>query len=136
MSLYYFNLKDYTGIIIDQDGTELADEEQAREHATVVAKELMRHREVKTRTWRLQVCDAARQPCFELLFAELAEMHLPWGAGELRNTFVDVSRKFTSVYDAILELRITLHQIDATMARANKMPYLTTLNGRRIEAPP
>jgi hypothetical protein len=131
MSLYYFNLKDHTGIIIDRDGTELADEEQAREHATVVAKELMRNRELKTRTWCLQVCDAARQPCFELLFAELAEMHL---RGELRNTVVDVSRKFASLYDAILELRIRVHRIDATMARADKMPYLATLNGRRIAA--
>jgi hypothetical protein len=132
MSLYYFNLKDQTGITVDQDGTELTDEEQAREHATVVAKELMRHRELKTHTWRLQVCNAARQPCFELLFAELTEMHLP---GELRNTVVGVSQKFASLYDAILELRMTLRQIDATMARADKMPYLTTLNGRRIEAP-
>jgi hypothetical protein len=73
MSLYYFNLKDKTGITTDQDGTELADEEQAREHATVVAKELMRNRELKTNTWRLQVCDAERQPRFEVLFAELAD---------------------------------------------------------------
>jgi hypothetical protein len=72
MPLYYFNLKDSTSLTIDQDGTELADEEQAREHGTVVAKELMRHRELKTRTWCLQVCDAARQPRFDLLFAELA----------------------------------------------------------------
>ncbi len=129
MQLYYFNLKDRDGIIHDPDGTELANETEARAHATEVARELMQSRERTTGTWRLQVCDAARQPCFELLFATLSSVGFP---GELRNSYLSVAGSFASLSDEIVDLRMTLRQIRGTMARAEGGPYLAAVNGTRI----
>lgn len=129
MALYYFNLKDPQGIIVDPEGTEFASDDEAREHAAQVAKELMQNRGPETRTWRLQVCDAARRPCCELLFATLADNHLP---GDLRKTVISLSSNFASLYDTMSELQMALRQIDNTMARAQGMPYLAALNGTAV----
>ena len=132
MALYYFNLKDRNGILVDPEGTELAGEDEACAHAAQVATELMQNRGPETRTWRLQVCDAARRPCCELLFATLATNQFP---GKLRETVISLSANFASVYDSLSDLRTTLRQIDNTMARAQGLPYLAALNGTRIDSP-
>lgn len=129
MVRYYFNLKERNGLIVDPDGTELSSDEQAREHATQVAMKLMRHRGAETKAWRLQVCDTDRHPRFEVLFATLAADHLPH---DLRQTVVGLSSGFASLYDTISDLRMTLRQIDTTMARAQGLPHLAALNGTTV----
>lgn len=130
MPLYYFNLKDRHEIIIDPEGTELADETEAREYAGQVARELMQNRPAATAAWRLQVCDAGRCPLFELLFATLGYANQPL---DLRRTFIGISSNLASLYDTITDLRMTLRRIDNAMARAQGAPYLATLNGTRID---
>jgi hypothetical protein len=62
MPLFYFTLKNGNYTIPDREGEKLADLNAARAHATGVARELMRNRGVKARTWRLEVCDEYLQP--------------------------------------------------------------------------
>ncbi len=71
MSIYLFNLKTESEEIPDPHGTELPDEASAREHARLVALELMKHRETLTRSWRIDVRDSENRQCFELLFADV-----------------------------------------------------------------
>lgn len=131
MALYFFNLKDGRTTIPDQDGTELADDDAARAHAVVVARESMRNNESRTRTWRLQVCGPDRQPCFELLFASVDETidQLP---DEIGASVREVSGKFASLHDAIADVRMSLLQVRATLARSERAPYLAALNGSRL----
>ncbi|MEJ2375049.1 MAG: hypothetical protein P8Y53_04415 [Pseudolabrys sp.] len=77
MALYYLNLKNRHEVLVDPEGTEFASDADARAHAPVVAKELMQNRGAETRTWRMQVCDAERRPCCEVLFATLVANRLP-----------------------------------------------------------
>jgi hypothetical protein len=79
MPRYFFNLDDGHKIISDPDGTELPDDQSAREHAVGVMQELARNREERTSTWRLIVCDANGTRYFELAFASIndAIFHVP-----------------------------------------------------------
>jgi hypothetical protein len=74
MPLYYFNLKQGLSVVRDPEGTELPDDASAHEHATVVARELMHNNKKRTRTWRLQVCDARQNLQFELPFASVEDL--------------------------------------------------------------
>jgi hypothetical protein len=69
MPMFHFNLKADNATYVDPDGTDLRDELEALDHARQVARELMRCQELRTRSWRLQICDAERRPCVELPFA-------------------------------------------------------------------
>jgi hypothetical protein len=128
MATYYFNLKGHHDRYVDPHGTVLADLGQAKEHARQVALELMQRRELKTRSWRLEVCDAGRAPVFELLFATVDPMlaQLP---PNFRTRVEELSARTGGMVDAILDVRNTLHQIRGTLAKANREPYLAALDG-------
>jgi hypothetical protein len=149
MPRYFFNIKDGRKIISDPEGTELPDEESAREYAREVVRELTRNRENRTTSWRLAVCNEQGTPCFELLFASLVESitQLPPAA---RAVVEQACRNAALLNDEINHVRTTLHQLRATMAgydtversekmarydtveRSEKAPYLVTLNGTRL----
>ena len=118
MSTYHFHLVQPSGLTPDRDGTELADETAAREHATAVARELMRNREPATRCWRLQVCDDDLCPVSEVHFATIDDSlcHL---LPEHKDTIQRMSRTVGTLSDAICDVRATLSQIQLTIARAN-----------------
>lgn len=131
MPMYYFALKDNHGIHVDPDGTELQNETHAAEHARQVALELMATREIRTRSWRLQVCDSNRNLVFELLFASVDRTlyRLP---PALRETVTAVSVRTAALSDAIFDVRMTLHQIKGTLAKSKGVPYLASVNGSRV----
>ena len=128
MPTYYFNLKAPQGRYPDPSGTELPNDARAKEHARLVALELMHRREVRTRSWRLEVCDASRAPIFELLFATVDPLlaELP---PSFRSTVEQVSARTGSVVDAIVDVRNSLHQLRGTLAKCNGEPYLAALDG-------
>jgi len=128
MPTYYFNLKGQHGRYLDPSGTELPDHAQAREHARRVALELMHRRETRTRSWRLEVCDASRTPIFELLFATVDPLlaQLP---PNFRTTVEEASARACGVTDAIIDVRNSLHQLRGTLAKSNGEPYLAALDG-------
>jgi hypothetical protein len=128
MPTYYFHLKGQHGRVLDPDGIELLDQAHAREYARQVALELMHRREVKTRSWRLEVLDTSKTPIFELLFAsvdpELARM-----PPNLRVSVEQVSARTGHVRDAIIDVRNSLHRLRSTLAKANGEPYLAAVDG-------
>jgi hypothetical protein len=131
MSLYYFNLKYRDGVVPDCDGTDLTDDAAAQLHARIVAGELMRHREAQRRIWRLQICDAGRRPLFELLFADV-DSSLDHLSPELKATLKDFFLKTGVMNDSIHDVRATLYQLRGTLARADGMPWLAALDGKRL----
>jgi len=131
MSLYYFNLKHRDGSVPDGEGTDLADHDAARAHARAVARELMRHREAQRRAWRLQICDAERRPLFELLFVDVDPLldHL---SPDLKASLREVYVKTGGMNDTIADVRVTIHQLKGTLARADGLPWLAAIDGRRL----
>ena len=129
MSLYYFILKTPHEHIPDRDGIELSDEIAAREEATIIARELMRHREISTRPWRLEVRDEDLHPVFELLFAEVDETtsYLP---KEFRDSIERVSRSTALLADTVLDVRNTLADVTETLMQANHVIGSVAVNRR------
>lgn len=128
MPLFYFNLQTNSGLIRDPDGTELPDEAAAREHAAVVACELLRNRRIQARSWRLNVCDASHQLRINVILAEFDE-GLASLASPFRETVVDGYLQSASLRDAIQDLNRTLLQIKGTIARSKQQPYLAAIEG-------
>jgi hypothetical protein len=118
MPRYYFNLKNSEGTLLDNEGTELPDQEGARAHAHQVMQELMRNASPQTRMWRLAVSDQNLVPCFECLFASHDESIAHLGP-ELRSSVERVYRNKVALTDAIIDVRATLLQIQSTLARSD-----------------
>ncbi len=131
MPLFYFNVQTNAGSIRDPEGTNLPDATAAREHAVMVARELMRNDELRTRTWRMDVCDSERDSAFGLIFAAVDEAldHLH---PELRDTVVDGCTRSASLREAIKDLDRTILQLRGTIARSERLPYLAAIEGVRI----
>jgi hypothetical protein len=70
MALYFFHLEDHV-LSVDQHGTELPDDEAARDQATTMVGAILREEPRKfwdTGLWRLLVTDADRKVLFRLEF--------------------------------------------------------------------
>jgi hypothetical protein len=132
MPIYHFHLVTLGGRVLDLNGTELPDEASAREHASEVARELMCHREPRTRSWRVEVTDCAGCPCFELLFASVDSTidHL---TPELRASVEQVCSQSASLFETIRGVKSTLAVAKATLARVDGRPRLVAIPsvGRR-----
>jgi len=100
--------------IIDRDGQEFPDDKAAYAHATEVAGELMRNREAKCRSSRLQVYNENLMPCFEILFASIDETldHLP---AACRNEIERAARAEASLNDTLEEVKATLNDVRKTL---------------------
>jgi hypothetical protein len=128
MPIYFFNLKTATGNIRDPEGMELVDESAAQDLARQVARELMKWREPQTRSWRIDVRDGEGRQCFELLFASVDDSIIALGP-ELRDLIENLHRKQASLIDAIAAVRLSLLQIQGTIARSKGKPFLASLDG-------
>src|SRR5215813_7903976 len=131
MPIYFFNLKTNNGDIQDPEGAELADESAAWEVARQVACELMKRREPQTRSWRIVVRDREGRQCFELLFASVDDSITALGP-EFRHLIENLHRKQASLIDALAAVRLSLQQIQGTIARSKGLPFLASLDGVTI----
>jgi len=131
MPLYYFNVKDQQGIVVDPVGENLSDDSTAVDHARHVARELMAHRETRTRSWRMQICDSDRKPLSEVLFATV-DNSIKDLEPNLREAVERTCARFAALQETIGDVRTTLHQIKGTMARAQGAPYLAAIDGKKI----
>jgi len=120
MPLFYFILKTGREKIPDREGLEFPDRDTARGHAEIVVDELMRNRELKTRSWRLEVRDEDLQPSFEILFATVDKsiVHLP---PVYRQSVELLSSSTANLLDAFEDVRGTLSNVKETLARADNM---------------
>ena len=113
MPLYFFHLRSDRRIA-DTSGTELPDESAARAHACRVARELMRGRELSTRTWRLDVFDRDGDFCFDLLFASVDDSIAHW-APDIRSHLETFCRSKASFVDAVDQVRASVLQLKSTL---------------------
>ena len=128
MPLYYFVLKTRRKVVPDRDGVELSDEAAAREHAIGIAREIMRNRELNTRSWRIEVRDEDLQLLSGVLFAEIDETIQYWPS-EFRDSYVAGSRNMASRRVSFSDVRNTLEQERATLTHASQV--MTTVVGYR-----
>lgn len=139
MPTYFFNLKTNNRNIRDPEGAELANDAAAWELARQVARELMKQRERQTLSWRIDVRDDEGRQCFELLFASIDETVMALEP-ELRDVIVNLHRKQASLIDAIAAVRLSLVQMQGTIAKSKGKPFLASLDGVTIatvgEPPP
>src|SRR5690242_17457733 len=117
MPLFYFILKTGREKIPDREGLEFPDQESARAHATAVAQELMRNRELKTRPWRIEVRDEDLQRCSEILFGSV-DSSIDHLAPEYKESVEALSRSTAILLDAFNDVRSTISNVKKTLAQA------------------
>jgi hypothetical protein len=126
MPTYFFDLHTPREVVRDLIGSELACEASAREHAAGVARELMLNREAQTRSWRLDVRDGEGRRVFKLMLVTVDES-LARFSPEVRSSLENMCANNASLCDTIRSVRRTLRQVKGTMARADRLPYLTAI---------
>jgi hypothetical protein len=132
MPLYFFNLKTAEGVIPDPEGTNLDDDPSAQEHARTIARELMRHREPLTRSWRLDVRDRTGRQYFDLLFATVDDSINDFGP-ELRGTIQDLHSRSASLFEEMRATRLALRRLKGTIRRWERVPHTATEDGVTID---
>jgi hypothetical protein len=132
MPRYHFHLRTPQALYLDHEGTPFADGAQAHEHATTVARELMRNRGARTRSWRLEVFEGdENERRFEVPFATV-DATLEHLQPDLRKAIEQVSSRMASLFEAINAVKGTIYEVKATRARAKKAPYLASVRGVRV----
>ena len=127
MHHYTFALRHDDGVTGDETGIWSDDRERACRYAHDVADELMRGREEETRSWRLDVYEDGKR-VDELLFARI-DPTLADLAPRLRATVQQGAEYKRAFRDALSDVRSTLRESKALVARSRGKPYLATLRG-------
>lgn len=121
MPVYHFLLKPaWNPPLIDRDGQEFLDDAAAYEHAVEVAREIMRNREAKCRSYRLQVCNENLETCFEIPFASVDES-LKCLPNDLRRSIIDAAGSTALLNESIGEARRTLRDVSETLTVAGEI---------------
>jgi Domain of unknown function (DUF6894) len=128
MSLYTFELHSGERPISDETGVWFANRERAVDHAQDVAHELMRGRELQTRSWRLDVYEDGTR-VHEVLFASIDPtlQHLRPG---LRTAVEQASAARCSFHEMLSAAQATKREANALVARSRGKPYLATMGGQ------
>jgi uncharacterized protein DUF6894 len=120
MPRYKFKLNDDSGGIEDDFGVNLPNSEIAHRYACDVVRELMDHRERKTRHWRLEVYQDNGEKIFDIPFATLDQ------------TFDGPRPQSRTRKDARYDAGLTPRQSLSPAARSRAKPYLATDHGRKV----
>jgi hypothetical protein len=131
MSIFYFDLRNGDAGVVDVDGIDLRDSAEARDHAIQVARELMRHDEVKKRPWRLDVRDHVGTPLFEVAFAAV-DPTLDHLEPEFRNLVESLSASRRRLQETIFKSKLLARGAQAAEARKVRKLYLVAVSGQRI----
>ena len=131
MTRYFFNLRDGGRGYRDDAGIELPNDDAAKEHADLVAAELMRNRERVARHWRIDVHGAQREKICEVAFIahDRTLSHL---SPPLKEAMAELSDRSCALREAITEARALLRQAKALVARSRGRPHLVADHGEGI----
>jgi hypothetical protein len=132
MPIYYFNVNDGCCTIPDLDGIELAADDAAREHAVLVARELMRNAKPHVRNWRIQVQNSERELLLNLLFASVDD-RLDILSNDLRRSVEQLCGNLADLGGSVQSVRMNLRRVRATLARADRLPYVVAINGQQVD---
>jgi len=131
MPLYHFKLIHDGAEAADPDGVRLPNNRSARDHALRVARELLKHEEVRKRHWLLEVRSKKGNTLFAVPFAEVDPTlaHLP---PDMRQLIERTSENLRKLSDVVGKSRRMVQRVRGTLARAQKRPYLVAENGKQI----
>jgi len=135
MALYHFNLRDGRGGVADLEGTDLPNLGAAKAHATLVARELLYHNELRSRAWQLDVYDEDGELGFVLPFASV-DPTLDHLGGPLRGLVERLSESKRTITETMFGLESMRYCARAANARRTGRPYLTARFGQRVDTPP
>jgi len=129
MPVYFFNLRD--GSAGAADRAECPDMAAAREHAIIVARELMQGTGRQTRHWRLEVCDNIGKVLATVPFASVdpALDHLEPASRKVIECLCEARAELAATMYTSQLLRAGL------AARANGKPYLAAQFGEIVLTP-
>ena len=133
MPTYTFKLRDGRGGLEDASGVTLPDRETALRYAHDVIHELMRSRELETRSWCLEVYENGENdsPICEVPFASL-DPSLDHLAPNFRTMVEGISERKRLLSDVIHTVKDTIQESRALVARARGKPYLASRFGRAV----
>jgi hypothetical protein len=131
MTMYYFNIHNGAGGVLDPDGTELPDLAAAREHATDVIRELLKFDESRKRTWRLDVCDKRGATLVAVRFSTVDPTldHLQAPTRDLVEGLCESRRRLA---ETMFQSRVLLLQSRGAKGGGSRGPYLIAEFGRRV----
>lgn len=133
MPTYTFKLRDGRGGVEDSTGVALANRASALRYAHDVVHELMRGRELETRSWCLEVFEhgVGDGPICEIPFASV-DPSLDHLAPNFRILVESASEHKRLLSDVIHTVKDTIRESRALVARARGKPYLASRFGKVI----
>jgi hypothetical protein len=132
MAIYTFRVRDGRGDVEDTAGVELPDRDNALRYARDVVHELMRSRELETRSWRLEIYESgADGPICEIPFASV-DPSLDHLTPKLRTMVESVSERQRLLGDVIHTAEATIQESRALVARSRGRPYLASRFGKSV----
>ena len=130
MPVYTFKLRDGCGDVEDANGIELRDQKIAVRYAHDVVSELMKSRELETRSWRLEVYEGGSR-IYEISFASV-DPSLDHLTPQLRMIVESLAERKGVLGETIQSLRATLQESRALVARSRGKPYLASRHGKPV----
>src|SRR5262245_18326154 len=131
MARYFFNLRDGSRGYLDHTGVDLPSDDAAVDHARLVAAELVRNRERKTRHWRIDVQNEEGKRIFETALISqdrtLAHLRPP-----LRKLVEELGERCCALQETIAVARVTVRQSRALVARSRGRPHLAADRGELV----
>lgn len=133
MTRYYFDLLADDQLISDVDGTDASDLDAATAHGRCVAREILQGAELRKRHWRLRIYDRHERcaAVAELLFASndpALELLTP----QWRKTIEEVCRRHAQLVEMGADLKMTIRETRALLARHEGKPFLAMTDGRLL----
>jgi hypothetical protein len=129
MPIYTFKLRDGCGGTEDETGINLTAQNEAIRYGHEVVHELMKSREVETRSWCLDVYeDGGRRIC-EIPFASV-DPTLDHLSPRLREMVESVAYRKRTLGDALHAANTTVQESRALVARSRGKPYLASRFGK------
>jgi hypothetical protein len=131
MPTYTFRLIDDDSGVADDAGLQLSDAKAAYSYGCDVARELMNHREARTRSWRLDVYENGAKKLFEILFASIDDTlnHLK---PENRELVEMTALRRRLLQDTLHAAWFTYRESRALVGRSRGKPYLAADHGQKI----
>jgi hypothetical protein len=129
MPIYTFTLRDGTDGVVDETGVRLADQDSAIQYGNDVVRELMKNRELETRSWRLDIYEDRDTGICQIPFATV-DPTLNHLESKFRTMVEDVSERRRQLSEAIHALTTTVIESRALVARSRGKPYLASRFGR------
>jgi hypothetical protein len=131
MPRYTFKLRDDDHGLEDDFGVSLPNNEIAHSYACDVVRELMDHREQRTRHWRLDVYEDNAEKVFEIPFASV-DQTLDHLRPDYRAAVQQCAQRIRSLKDVYYAATLTRRESQSLVARSRGKPYLAADRGRKI----